>query len=100
MLSNTIKKILFIAILMGGFSGYGLYRYIQYNSPEMYDFNEARDTVQMLEMFEKDWHWLFASPREEFSVEHSLKYLTPHQHGKRYHGALKIKVLRQRDTVL
>jgi ribosomal protein S18 acetylase RimI-like enzyme len=100
MFTNRMKKLTFIGAIIVALSGYGLYQYQLYNSAVLYDFNAERDTPQMLEMFESDWYWLFASSPEEFSVAHSLKYLTPSQYDRRYFGALKIKVMRQRERVL
>lgn len=100
MFANRVKKLIIMGVIIAAVSGYGVYRYCVRDVPIIYNFDAARDTKQMLEMFDKDWYWLFASSPEEFSVEHSLQYLTPNQYDKRYFGALKIKVLRQYDTIL
>lgn len=100
MFTSRAKKITIISAIAAIILGYGVYAYSMRNQPAIYDFDADRDSTQMLEMFDKDWHWLFASSREEFSVVHALKYLTPSQHDRRHFGTLKIKVLRTRDRVL
>lgn len=93
----TVKKISIIGIvtilfIMGGFYYYN-------HSDRLEDFDYDRDAQQILEMFEKDWYWLFASSREDVSPGFYLKYKTPTQE-QRYFGALKIKVLREHAKVL
>lgn len=101
MFTNRMKKIIIVSLIFASFVGYGLYtHYVSKNSAMIYDFDSVRDTEQMLEMFDKDFYWLYAGEREDFSFAYTLKYLTPNRNDKRFFGALKIKVLRQYDKIL
>lgn len=59
------------------------------------DFDDKRDTQEIVKIFDRDMYWLVASP-EYFSVEFMLKYRAPIQE-LRYTGRLKIKVCRTQD---
>jgi ribosomal protein S18 acetylase RimI-like enzyme len=58
------------------------------------DFNDARDTKEILKIFERDRYWLLAS--EDYSPEFMLKYRAPNQDIK-YMGRLHIKVWWEQD---
>jgi ribosomal protein S18 acetylase RimI-like enzyme len=58
------------------------------------DFNDVRDTQEILKIFERDRYWLLAN--EDYSPEFMLKYRAPNQDIK-YMGRLHIKVLRELD---
>jgi ribosomal protein S18 acetylase RimI-like enzyme len=58
------------------------------------DYNPATDKAPILAIFDKDWYWLVASPREEYSVEFMLDYRAPDPNPL-YLGAMRIKVLRE-----
>lgn len=61
------------------------------SGPIILDYDEARDTAEILDIFKKDWYWLISS--EDYSPEFMLKNRAPKMHDPRYYGKLIIKVL-------
>jgi len=59
------------------------------------DFDDARDTKDILDLFEANWHWLVASP--DYSPAYMLKNRSPHENPL-YHGKLTLKVLREKNV--
>ena len=57
------------------------------------DFNEARDSQDILNIFKEDRYWLLSSPN--YSPEHMLSTRSPNKDDARYFGKLNIKVLRE-----
>lgn len=41
------------------------------------DFSDSRDTEFILDIFDRDWYWLVASTREQYSPEYMLQYRAP-----------------------
>ena len=58
------------------------------------DFNDIRDTKDILDIFKRDFYWLTAN--ENFSAEFMLKYRTPTQDFQNI-GRLHIKVMRSKE---
>ncbi len=87
----------FIITALSGLISLGMW-YIYYSAiPQgpIYDFNEQRDTHDILTIFKRDWYWLVAS--EDYSPEFMLKYRAPNK-DPRYLGRLHIKVYREHDA--
>lgn len=63
----------------------------------IYDFDDARDTQEILNLFEANWHWLVATP--DYSPAYMLKNRAPNQNPL-YHGKLSIKVLREQGVFI
>ena len=61
------------------------------SGPVILDYDEARDTAEILDIFKKDWYWLISS--EDYSPEFMLKNRAPKMHDPRYYGKLIIKVM-------
>lgn len=61
------------------------------------DFNDDRDTKDILALFEKNWHWLVASA--DYSPAYMLKHKSPHENPL-YHGKLTLKVLREKGVFI
>ena len=61
------------------------------------DFDDARDTQDILDLFESNWHWLTTSP--DYSPAYMLKHHSPNENSL-YHGRLLIKVLREKNTFI
>jgi ribosomal-protein-alanine N-acetyltransferase len=59
------------------------------------DFDDVRDTQDILKVFETNWHWLVAS--EDYSPAYMLKNRAPNENPL-YHGKLSIKVLREKGA--
>ncbi len=74
--------------------GAGIFYYLSVSRGPIYDFDYARDSQEILNIFERDWYWLVASSREHYSPEFTLKYRTP-KRNPLYFGRLRIKVLRE-----
>jgi len=58
-------------------------------------FDDARDTQDILNLFETNWHWLVAS--SDYSPAYMLKHRAPNENPL-YHGKLSIKVLREKNA--
>jgi len=58
------------------------------------DFNDQRDTQEILNIFKRDRYWLLAS--EDYSPEFMLKHHAPNQELK-YMGRLNIKVMHEKE---
>lgn len=55
-------------------------------------FQDDRDTKDILQLFDDNWHWLISSP--DYSPSYALKYRAPNRN-PRYLGALQIYVLHE-----
>lgn len=95
---NSKGKVLVIALLLAGLGGIG---YVTYQATQecsirapLYEFEEERDAVDILEIFDQDWYWLVAD--DDYSPEFMLKYRAPKQ-DPLYAGRMHIKVLREQD---
>lgn len=76
------------------FIGAGIFYYLSIPCGPIYDFDPARDTQDILQVFERDWYWLVSS--DDYSPEFTLKYRAPSRNPL-YIGRLRIKVLREND---
>jgi hypothetical protein len=76
-----------ILLIVGFLIAGGLWFFKKPSSP-IEDFNDARDTQEILKIFERDRYWLLAS--EDYSPEFMLKHRAPSQDIK-YMGRLRIK---------
>lgn len=81
-------------IITLGLIGSGLWFWFNIQGP-IYDFNDQRDTQEILKIFKRDRYWLLAS--EDYSPEFMLKYRAPNQELK-YMGRLHIKVWREKEN--
>ncbi len=96
MTKKIIKALLAISILVA--IGGAIYYYLPQPQQQQEEidqhilpFDDARDTQELLAMFEKDRYWLSAN--ENFYPEFLLKNRTPNKDDTRYYGKLSIKVL-------
>jgi len=71
--------------------------YVSQPPEQILDFDDARDTQDILNIFKRDWYWLIAS--DDYSPEFMLKYRAPTQ-DLHYLGRLNIKVLRSKKEGL
>lgn len=62
------------------------------------DFQDERDTQDLLKLFEKDRYWLISS--EDYDPAWALKTRSPNKRDNRYFGKLHIKVLRENGQFL
>lgn len=100
--NNTgfIKKLLIAVAITCGLGGVGYLAYRhqytqQYQS--IIEFDEARDTQEILDLFEQNWYWLVAD--DDYSPEFMLKYRAPKQ-DVIWAGRMHIKVLREHDQFI
>ena len=98
-MTRKIIKILAIVFVLSVAGGL-LYYYFPVaqttiTSEKIQDFNEKRDTQEILDIFKEDRYWLVSSP--DYSPEHMLKTRSPNKDDARYFGKLTIKVLREAD---
>lgn len=91
-------KIMAIVALIG-LIGVGSWYLYQQSQPaeQILDFDDARDTQDIVNIFNRDMYWLTAS--EDFSPEFMLKYRAPTQ-DVRYLGRLHIKVLCNKEGLI
>lgn len=64
-------------------------------SPSIVDFDDARDTQDIVNLFEDNRYWLTTS--SETSIVKLLQKRTPSEHMPEYNGTMKIKVLRDEE---
>jgi ribosomal protein S18 acetylase RimI-like enzyme len=86
------KIVLLISIALAACSGIAVYRHYNTEHGPIYDFNAARDTQAMLDIFNKDWYWLLSS--EESSPAFMIKHRT-YDANPAHFGSMHIKVLRE-----
>ena len=98
MFSHRIRKIIFlISISLAACGGVGAYvYYVTSNQGPIYDFNPTRDTQAVMEIFNKNWYWLLASP--ESSPAFMIKNRT-YDTNPLHFGSLHIKVLYIKDKL-
>lgn len=86
-----------LAVMGGGV--YYHYSLIQRSiDPDIYDFQDDRDTQDVLAIMKKDWDLLVAS--SNYSAEFMLKNRAPSDYEPEYFGKMRIKVLRQDNRVV
>lgn len=88
--------ILLIGLFFVGAASLGLYYYMGAQGP-IYDFDDSRDTQDILKIFDRDRYWLLSS--EDYSPEFMLKRRAPNQE-LQYMGRLKIKVYREHNQLV
>ena len=77
--------------------GAGVWYYQSIENGPLYEYQEERDTQDILSLFKSDWYWLVAD--DEYSAEFMLKYRAPKQE-RMYSGRMRIKVLREDDQFI
>lgn len=90
------KRGIFVGIATAILS-FGILYYVSVPSGPIYDFDPARDTQEILKIFEDDWYWLIES--KDYSPEFTLKNRAPSK-DPLYIGSLHIKVLREQDKLV
>jgi ribosomal protein S18 acetylase RimI-like enzyme len=63
----------------------------------IYEFNEERDTKDILNLFDNNWYWLLSSP--DYSPSFMLKRRAPNT-DPLYMGKMHLKVLREQDQFI
>ena len=96
MFTSRVRKIIFlISITLAACGGAYVY-YANMQQEQISDFNPARDTQPIMDIFNQNWYWLLAS--EESSPAFMLKHRT-YDSNPMHFGSLHIKVLRENNTV-
>lgn len=100
---HRIKKIHIIGgLIVGLVAGTIAYYYasnkcvVSQSATGIYEFDSDRDTKQILEIFNKNWHWLIAN--EDTSPTFLFKYRTPNANPLLF-GKMHIKVLRENGVL-
>jgi ribosomal protein S18 acetylase RimI-like enzyme len=98
MIPQRLKKIiLLLSITLAACGSIGTYvYYTNINQGPIYDFNPARDTQPIMDIFNQNWYWLLASP--DSSPAFMIKHRT-HDSNPLHFGSLHIKVLREQDRL-
>ena len=94
---NTKKIILLLSIACATGIAFVSYNYYVASQESIYEFNAARDTQPIMDIFNKNWYWLLAS--EESTPGLMLKHRTHDATNPLTFGSLKIKVLRIQDQL-
>jgi len=98
---RTLLKIVFsiTAIIgIGVVSAVFLYQAPPEQSSLIMDFNDDRDTADMLEIFTTDRPWLISSP--DYDPAYALRTRSPNAREEQYKGKMTIKVLRLNDKLV
>lgn len=102
--SGSVKKRVLLILGLVALVGGGIQWYywsqktvVSFSSDSIVDFDDARDTQDILDLFEANWHWLVASP--DYSPAYMLKNRSPHENPL-YHGTLTLKVLREENAFI
>ncbi len=93
----TKKAILLVSIVCATGVAFVGYNYYNQSQEAIYEFNAARDTESIMDIFNKNWYWLLAS--EESTPGLMLKHRTYDATNPLTFGTLKIKVLRIQDQL-
>lgn len=103
--SSTKRTVLFRILLVGGLvllaGGVFHWYYLsntstaKFSKGPIFEFDDARDTQDILNLFESNWHWLVAS--DDYSPAYMLKNRAPNENPL-YHGKLSLRVLREQNT--
>jgi ribosomal protein S18 acetylase RimI-like enzyme len=96
MFTNTIKKFIFITAITSIIGGSAYFYYNQTPQTLISDFNPARDTQEIMNIFHKNWYWLLASENSSpaFMVKHQTYDANP-----LHFGSLHFKVLREQHKL-
>lgn len=100
-MTKTLMKIAAVLILLSfGASVFYYYAPQQVLAPSspISDFQDERDTQDMLKIFEKDRYWLISS--EDYDPAWALKTRSPNKRDSRYFGKMNIKVLRENGQLV
>ena len=99
MISSRTKKIVLLLSITFAACGAGLIGYTYYRASQgpIYNFNAARDTQPIMDIFNKNWYWLLAS--EHSTPGLMLKHLTHDVTNPITYESLHIKVLRIDDKL-
>jgi len=98
MMTKHLTKIAGL-IIFAGLVAATFYYYLPYTNgseTNIRDYNETKDTQEILDLIAKDRYWLIAS--DDYSPEFMLKNRAPNVQEKEYYGKLNIKVLYQGDN--
>jgi ribosomal protein S18 acetylase RimI-like enzyme len=91
------KKWIYSIIIVLLILGIGKLLYTPTNSL-IYEFNESRDTKDILKLMHDNWYWLISSP--DYRAGLMLSKRTPSHKEPQYFGKLVIKVLRNKDDLI
>lgn len=100
--TNRIVKISALLLALSAGTGISYYFYSRHVPTQqtditptaaIIDFDEARDTADILALFAKDRYWLVAS--EDYDPAYALSTRSPNAYEEKYKGKLTIKALRK-----
>lgn len=86
---KRVAIVLALSVLIAGTT----YYFLPERGP-IYEFNEERDTQDILKLFDNNWYWLLSSP--DYSPAFMLKKRAPNT-DPLYIGKMHLKVLREND---
>lgn len=99
-MNSSHKKNLVLLCIIATCASIGVYFYLKHplvnatQSVVISPFQDDRDSENILQLFEDNWHWLISSP--DYSPSYALKYRAPNRN-PRYLGSLQINVLHEND---
>lgn len=96
MFTSRVRKIIFLISIALAATGGAYVYYANIQQEQISDFNPARDTQPIMDIFHKNWYWLLAS--DESSPAFMLKHRT-YDSNPMHFGSLHIKVLHENNTL-
>lgn len=88
----------FVVMAISAMLAAGLVYNFYLKKSQITDFVYSRDAESILKIFDKDWYWLVASSREEYSPDFMLKNRA-YDKDPSHFGKLTIKVLRDNNKL-
>lgn len=93
------KKIIIIALLLLGAAGLWWFKGSLFSQEGFLDFDDDRDTAQVVDIFKEDWSLMLGKGlRESYSIEFTLKHRTSSQADRR--NDLILKVWREKNDIV
>jgi ribosomal protein S18 acetylase RimI-like enzyme len=91
---KTLKIVVLGASLMVGAGVAHYYWSSSAHQGPIYEYQESRDTNDMIKLFKQDWYWLSNRDFNEDRLRTSLQSHSPNEYEPRYFGKMGIKVMR------
>lgn len=91
-----LNKKIILGFVLAISLGAGVWYYTATDRGPIYEFNYDRDSKEILNIFDKDWYWLVADSRDQYSPDFMLKHRAPRS-SRMWAGRMHLKVLREKD---
>lgn len=95
---NKQWRSIVIGLALLGCIGGGYYYFASFSQNSISDFNDKRDTCDVLALMKDNWYWLISSP--DYQADFMLRERAPSHKDPVYFGKLIIKVLRKNNQLV